>query len=107
MWLYATGQYAKHHIRVFEYQPSRAGACASKFLEGFHGYLHTDAYAGYSQVDDVIHCCCMAHARRKFVETLPTDKELVSTSMAAKGVNLINEMYATERSFDGLILNTI
>ena len=71
MWLYATGQYAKHHIRVFEYQPSRAGACASKFLEGFHGYLHTDAYAGYSQVDDVIHCCCMAHARRKFVEALP------------------------------------
>ena len=27
MWLYATGQYAKHHIRLFEYQPSRAGAC--------------------------------------------------------------------------------
>ena len=27
MWLYATWQYAKHHIRLFEYQPSRAGAC--------------------------------------------------------------------------------
>ena len=75
MWLYSTGQYAKHHVRVFEYQPSRAGACASKFLNGFHGYLHTDAYAGYSQVDDVIHCCCMAHARRKFVEALPENIE--------------------------------
>jgi len=32
-----------------------------------------------------------AHARRKFVEALPADKELVSTSTAAKGVNLINE----------------
>ena len=71
MWLYATGQYAKHHIRLFEYQPSRAGACASKFLEGFNGYLHTDAYAGYSHLDDVIHCCCMVHARRKFAEALP------------------------------------
>ena len=41
----------------------------------FHGYLHTDAYAGYSQVDDVIHCCCMVHARRKFVEALPENIE--------------------------------
>lgn len=48
-----------------------------------------------------------SHARRKFVEALPTDKELVSTSMAAKGVNLINKMYAIERSFDGLMLNTL
>lgn len=44
---------------------------------------------------------CWAHARRKFVEALPTDKELIPTSMAAKGVNLINELYEIERSFDG------
>lgn len=33
---------------------------------------------------------------------MPTDKELIPTSAAAKGVNLINELYEIERSFDGL-----
>lgn len=34
------------------------------------------------------------------MEALPTDKAPLSTSTAAKGVNLINEFYAIERSFD-------
>ena len=33
---------------------------------------------------------------------MPTDKKLIPTSAAAKGVNLINELYEIERSFDGL-----
>ena len=97
MWLYATGQYAKHHIRVFEYQPSRAGACASKFLEGFHGYLHTDAYAGYSQVDDVIHCCCMAHARRKFVEALPENIEHPDETIPGRVIKEMGRLFKIEQ----------
>ncbi|MFQ8766055.1 MAG: IS66 family transposase [Oscillospiraceae bacterium] len=30
-------------VVLYDYQPSRAGVCASRFLcEGFSGYLHTD-----------------------------------------------------------------
>ena len=97
MWLYSTGQYAKHHIRVFEYQPSRAGACASKFLDGFHGYLHTDAYAGYSQVDDVIHCCCMAHARRKFVEALPENIEHPEETIPGRIIKEMGRLFKIEK----------
>ena len=33
---------------------------------------------------------------------MPTDKELIPTSAAAKGVNLINELYEIERSLEEL-----
>ena len=97
MWLYATWQYAKHHIRLFEYQPSRAGACASKFLEGFNGYLHTDAYAGYSQLDDVIHCCCMVHARRKFAEALPENIEHTVETIPGRVIKEIGCLFKIEQ----------
>lgn len=59
-------------------------------------------YDGYNKLKKVTRCGCWVHARRKFVEALPADKELVSTSMVAKGVNLINDMYDIERSLDEL-----
>ncbi len=50
MWVYSTGQYAKQPIRIFEYQPGRGGGYPKRFLKGFEGYLHTDAYTGYNKV---------------------------------------------------------
>ncbi|MCC5468762.1 IS66 family transposase, partial [Pelosinus baikalensis] len=67
MWVYSTGQYAKHSIRIFEYQPGRGGSYPKRFLKGFEGYLHTDAYAGYNRVPKITRCLCWAHVRRKFV----------------------------------------
>src|SRR5699024_1335228 len=58
-------------IVLYEYQPGRSGEYPKKFLEGFHGYLHTDGYAGYNQVPDITRCGCWAHLRRKFVEAMP------------------------------------
>ncbi|MGN1086170.1 MAG: IS66 family transposase [Porcipelethomonas sp.] len=102
MWVYCTDSSADRYIALFEYSPTRNGDNAVRFLGEYSGYLVCDGYDGYNKLQKVTRCGCWAHARRKFVEALPTDKELVSTSMAAKGVNLINEMYAIERSFDGL-----
>ena len=103
MWLYATGQYANHHIRLFEYQPFRAGACASKFLEKFQGYLHTDAYAGYSQVDDVIHCCCMVHARRKFAEALPENIEYPEETILGRVIKEMGRLFKIEQDCQELL----
>lgn len=102
MWVYCTDSSADRYIALFEYSPTRNGDNAARFLGEYSGYLVCDGYDGYNKLQKVTRCGCWAHARRKFVEALPTDKELVSTSKAAKGVNFINEMYAIERSFDGL-----
>ena len=67
MWLYASGEYSKNHIRIFEYQPDRSGKRPESFLKGFTGCLVTDGYAGYNQVQKVIHCGCWAHYPRKNV----------------------------------------
>lgn len=102
MWLYAAGQYADHAIRLFEYQPGRSGEYPMKFLNGFKGYLHTDAYAGYNKVSDVVHCYCWAHLRRKFVDALPTDTEQREKSPATKGIAFCNKLFEIESALQDL-----
>lgn len=34
-------------VVLYDYQPTRAGECASNFLSGFSGMLHTDGYEAY------------------------------------------------------------
>ena len=102
MWVYCTDTSADRYIALFEYSSTRNGDNAANFLGDYSGYLVCDGYDGYNKLQKVTRCGCWAHARRKFVEALPTDKELISTSTAAKAVNLINEFYAIERSFEGL-----
>ncbi len=55
---------------LFEYSPTRNGANAQKFLDGYRGYLVCDGYDGYNKLPDVTRCGCFAHARRKFAEAL-------------------------------------
>ena len=100
MWVYCTDKSADRYIALFDYSPTRNGDNAVKFLGEYSGYVVCDGFDGYNKLTNVTRCGCWAHARRKFVKALPTDKALLSTSTAAKGVNLINEFYAIERSFD-------
>jgi transposase len=64
-------------IVIFEYHKGRSQEVPRKMLEGFQGYLQTDAYASYYAVfkDDplVILMCCLVHARRKFEKSLQND----------------------------------
>lgn len=60
MWVYSSGQYSKHPVRIFEYQPGRSGSYPQKFLKGFQGFLHSDAYSGYNKVPGVMRCFCWA-----------------------------------------------
>jgi transposase len=98
MWVYSTGQYAKHSIRIFEYQPGRGGSYPRKFLKGFEGYLHTDAYAGYNKVPKITRCLCWAHVRRKFVNILPKDTKAPEAAMASQGIAFCNQLFAIEKS---------
>ena len=71
MWLYATSppDKASPTIRIFDYQPSRSGDCAKKFLGGFRSILVHDQYKGYDKLP-AEHAGCWAHLRRKFFEAM-------------------------------------
>lgn len=98
MWLYASGEYSKKHIRIFEYQPDRSGKRPESFLKGFTGCLVTDGYAGYNQVQKVTHCGCWAHVRRKWREAMP-DGATVKTSKAAVGFQYCTKLFSLEKKY--------
>lgn len=74
MWIYLTGRYEEKQIILYEYQPGRKGEYPKEFLEGFQGYLHCDGYSAYNKVENVTLVCCLAHARRRFFEAIPSEK---------------------------------
>ena len=88
MWVYASGEFSQTPVRLFEYQPDRKGERARNFLKDFSGYLVTDGYAGYNQVENVVRCGCWAHTKRKWKEAMP-DGSTVKTSKAAVGFRFL------------------
>lgn len=69
-WTYIGHQ---HPYSVYDFTESRARDGPARFLAGFEGYLHADAYGGYDHIylgsnERVIEVACWAHARRKFFD---------------------------------------
>jgi len=70
MWLYRTSG-CDAPIVLYDYQEGRAGNFAKTYLNGFKGYLHTDGWGGYHQLEEngVTLCGCWAHyPRKKFIQ---------------------------------------
>lgn len=103
MWLYSTGKFGPQ-IMLYDYQKSRASKHPKKFLKGFKGYLQTDGYPGYNDVEDVTLVGCFAHARRGFTDALKAinDKESISSSVAMEGLKFCNDLFAIEKTLSGL-----
>jgi transposase len=82
-------------ILVFDYQPGRHGVHARNFLEGWHGHLMVDDYAGYKSLftQRVTELACLAHARRKFFDLYAANQSPV----AAEALRRIGELYDVER----------
>nr|WP_290438997.1 IS66 family transposase [Megasphaera cerevisiae] len=100
MWLYTSGPFEAHRtIRIFEYQPTRNGDHAKTFLNGFHGYLLTDAFAGYEKVDRITHCLCWSHARRKFVDAKPADMTDITGTLVKEGIERISHLFHLESDY--------
>ena len=102
MWVYCAGKYEAHSNILFEYTPTRNGDHAKKFLGDYGKYLVCDGFDACNKLTDTTRCGCWAHARRKFVEALPTDPNLLATSAAAKGVEYCNKLFLLERAFEGV-----
>jgi len=103
MWVYCTGRDAGHQVVLFEYQPTREGKHPQKFLEGYNGFLHVDAYAGYLKMEEYGATLveCWGHARRKYDEALKAlKKEEKSDSAANIGFKYCNQLFELERKYD-------
>jgi hypothetical protein len=70
------------------------------FLRGYTGYLQADALAQYEGLygaGRVQHCCCRAHARRKFVAAEAGDER------ARAALGRTGQLYAIERGLPPLL----
>lgn len=99
MWVYCAGEIGAPGNILFEYQPTRHGDHAKEFLGDYSGYLVCDGYDGYNKVTSAARCGCLAHVRRKFVDALPSNKDMLPTSKAAVGVDYCNRLFSLEEQF--------
>ena len=82
---------------VFDFTPGRTRDGPREWLGDYRGHLQADAYSGYDAVfrdgnGELVEVGCMAHARRKFFEAIPTAKQIATDALAAIGV-----LYDVER----------
>lgn len=97
MWVYLSSYYDLP-IYYYEYNKDRSHANPSAFLDGFNGYLLTDAYSGYNNIKGVLNCYCWAHTRRKFFEIVKSlKKEQLPDSKAYGMVKLIDVLLSKEK----------
>ena len=102
MWVFRSGEYEKKQIVIFDYQPSRKGECASRFLDGYQNCFVSDGYAGYNRAGDGgIRCGCWIHARRKFIEASP-DKKMLTPCKAKTGFDFCEEILLEEKKLKSL-----
>lgn len=99
-WVYHN---SKDKLVLFDYRPGRGREGPDDMLKDFQGYLQTDGYSAYNDFDKragitLIHC--MAHARRKFHESLQSD-----TARAEHALTLFGKLYAIERRIKDDALN--
>lgn len=97
MWVYRTSGCAEHPIVLYKYEPTRSGSCAREFLEGFKGYLHTDGYHVYHNLNlGVTSVGCLVHARRKFYDVIKLNKKDGANQNAAKAVGYFTKLFKIE-----------
>ena len=86
---------------VFDFTADYTADGPERFLDGYRGYLQADALAPYEGLyaqGKVKHCCCWAHARRKFVAAAEGGDE-----RAERALGLIRQLYAVARDLPPLL----
>lgn len=92
---------ADYPYAVFDFTADHTATGPERFLKGYRGYLQADALAQYEGLyasGRVLHCCCWAHARRKFVAAAEAGDARAETALT-----LIRQLYAVERKLPPLL----
>lgn len=95
LWAYRSNDLAGGPpIVVFDYQDSRSGTHAARFLEEWQGHLMVDDYSGYKALfgKRVVEQACWAHARRKFFDLQAAGGHAVAEEVLIR----IGRLYAIE-----------
>lgn len=102
MWLYRTGRGAEHPIVLYDYQPGRGGEYPEAFLKGFHGYLQTDGFGSYNDLEGAVRVGCWAHARRKFYDAEKAVPKGKRSPTAEQGVAYCTRLFQLEEKLKDL-----
>ena len=86
---------------VFDFEMTRAKQVAREFFKDYGGILHTDGYAAYEKdigTKDLIHACCLAHARRGFIDAIKVEEKAHAPDARLKrAVALMDNLFAIDR----------
>ena len=98
-----------HPYNVFDFTINRKRDGPEKFLAGFHGYLHADAFTGYDALylpsphagrEPIKEVACNAHARRKFHEAKLSDELHAHQALGYYRALYMLESAATSNNLD-------
>jgi transposase len=98
MWVFRGGAPGKEVV-YYRYSPTRSGDVPREVLQGYRGYLQTDAYSAYESLDGQVKLVgCFAHMRRNFVKVIDArGKGAKKTGSAEVALDYIRKLYAIEK----------
>ena len=116
-WAYCSGKWEPVQVACFEYRPSRAGANARRFLDGYGGKVITDGCSSYKAIEHLERGGCWAHTRRYWYNALPSELRSRRTKadkldedalrmidpeecVQLKCLLLINDLFRYEQDYD-------
>lgn len=109
MWVLQSGACEDIKATFFHYSRTRIQKIALELIDGFKGYLTTDAYAAYSNMhlEDVKNNFCWSHLRRYYVGSIPLDNsgKEIPGSKGAEGREYVNLLFKLESEMSDLIYN--
>lgn len=106
MWVFCSGAYSKKKMALYKYHATRSSAVVRDVIGDYAGYLQTDGYSAYNAAVKAKRIGCWAHAKRKFVDCLPKGIE-DKNSKAAQALEIIERLFAIEKSLEGMPKETI
>ena len=98
MWVVRSAACEGLQAAFFYYSRNRSSKNPRYLLRDFRGYLVTDAYAGYENLDHVVRALCWSHVRRYMIESIPLDSRgrEIPGSKGAEGREYINLLFKIE-----------
>jgi transposase len=99
MWVFRGGTPGKEAV-LYRYSPTRSGDVPQEILQGYRGYLQTDAFSAYDSLDGQVRLVgCFAHVRRNFVKVIDArGKGVKKTGSAEVALDYIRKLYAIEKA---------
>ena len=85
---------------LYYYDPHRSQEVLKKITEGFKGYIQSDGYQAYLNMDNnpnITVVGCFAHARRYFAKVIKASNKKIVSGTAFDGLNFIRKLYALEK----------